>query len=406
LKQEVSISHGIEVEGIIKLLSNVLGINQDSQQRSPHEKILEVCISALSPISVLQEELVSAFYLLNSIGDGHSELQVVATHNYSDEEPLNTLPVEDTFISHVINGGQPRLLLDGHDDPVVKRINSPAKYRSYYCVPASKVDRPEALLLFAHPHVDFFTSECRQILTFIGSHVETLIKNFVTLQKMISDRERIFEIQKRSRKKLARELHDGAAQSIAALAMRMNIIRRLLHHPSTTLLDELDKVEELARQTTREMRHLLFALYPNVLETQGLEVALNDLSEKMFEAFNQKVLLVIEPDLIKDLTMDQHPLIFDLAVELVDNSRKHAHANNIWLRLKRSDESTAMLEIEDDGVGFELKENDKFFNQGEKLGLLNVYESVKLFGGGITIGSTSGKGTIIQVSFPLKCQNP
>jgi signal transduction histidine kinase len=406
LENDNSPSEGFEVEGIKKLLKVALDLEQDMQPKSPPQKLLDISVSALGAFVSLNDELIAAFLQVNSNGDGQTDLTLLAGRNFPDEDTQILLPVEGSFISQVVKANQPRLLLNGLDDAVIRQIDSLSKCRAYYCVPVGENERSEALLLFAHPHVDFFTAECRQVLAFIGSQAQTILKDYLTRQKMISNRKSQFEIQTRSRKMFARQLHDGPTQAIAALAMRMNIIRRLLQNPSAELVDELDKVEELARQTTREMRHLLFALHPYVLETQGLETALNDLAEKMLAAFNQKVILKVEPGITKDFTLDEQFLIFDIVVEAVVNSRKHAQANNIWVRLKKDDDSSALLEIEDDGLGFELTEEQAYLKQGVKFGLLNMRESVNLINGEFTIKTSLGNGTIIQIRLPLGSQIP
>jgi signal transduction histidine kinase len=406
LENENSPSEGFEVEGIKKLLKVALDLDQDLQPKSPPQKLLDICVSALGAPANLKDELAAAFLQIYPSGDGQTDLRFLVGRNFPNGNVFNSLPLEGSFISQVVKTNQPRLLLNGQDDAVIRQIDSLSNWYACYCIPVGEDELPKALLLFAHPLVDFFTAERRRVLAFIGGQATSILNHFLTSQKMISNRKSQFEIQTRYRKKLARQLHDGPTQAIAALAMRMNIIRRLLHNPSEELVKELDKVEELARRTSREMRHLLFALHPYVIETQGLEVAFNDLAEKMLVAFNQKVILEVEPGIAKDFTLDEQILIFDVVVEGVDNSRKHAQANNIWVRLKKVDDSSALLEIEDDGVGFELTEERECLKQEVKFGLLNMRESVNLFNGEFNIQTSLGEGTIIQVRIPLDFQFP
>jgi signal transduction histidine kinase len=76
-------------------------------------------------------------------------------------------------------------------------------------------------------------------------------------------------VEEDARKKLARDLHDGPTQTISAIAMRMSYVYRLLERDPEQVPAELKKVEELARNTTKEIRNLLFGLRPLVLESQG-----------------------------------------------------------------------------------------------------------------------------------------
>ena len=95
------------------------------------------------------------------------------------------------------------------------------------------------------------------------------------------EKERITEVQEEARRKMARDLHDGPTQSLAAIAMRLNYARRLLERDEPTALDELQKVEDLARSTTKELRHMLFTIRPLILESQGLVPALFQLAAKI-----------------------------------------------------------------------------------------------------------------------------
>ena len=88
------------------------------------------------------------------------------------------------------------------------------------------------------------------------------------------------EVEEDARTKLARDLHDGPTQSISAIAMRLNFVRLLLGRDPQKVKDELFKLENLARRTTKEIRTMLFTLRPVVLETQGLAAAVEQLAEK------------------------------------------------------------------------------------------------------------------------------
>jgi signal transduction histidine kinase len=211
----------------------------------------------------------------------------------------------------------------------------------------------------------------------------------------------MIEIQDEARKKLARDLHDGPTQSIAAIAMRINFARRLMERNLKATADELYKIEDLARRTTKEIRHMLFTLRPLVLESQGLVVALEAMSEKMRETYNQNVLVDADPKIIPMLEMGKQTIVFYIAEEAVNNARKHAQAAHIWVRLKGLDENLAVLEVEDDGVGFNVGSVSSSYDQRGSLGMLNMRERAELVNGVIRIDSAEGKGTCIQVLIPL-----
>ncbi len=208
------------------------------------------------------------------------------------------------------------------------------------------------------------------------------------------------EIQEEARKKLARDLHDGPTQSIAAIAMRTNFARRLMERDPKAAADELFKVEDLARRTTKEIRHMLFTLRPLILESQGLVAALYQLAEKLHDTHKQNVIVESEPEVAEYMEMAKQGIVFYIAEEAINNASKHAEAQSIWVRLKRADE-LFVLEIEDNGVGFNVGAVDANYEQRGSLGIVNMRERTELVNGALHIDSAEGRGTLIRVLVPM-----
>ena len=257
------------------------------------------------------------------------------------------------------------------------------------------------VLLFAHPEPTYFTADRRETLKLIGSQSVIAIQNARLYQDLEQEKERMLEVQEETRKKLARDLHDGPTQSVAAIAMRVNFARRLLEREPASTGDELFKIEELARRTTKEIRHMLFTLRPLVLESQGLAAALEATAEKMKETYNQNVIIEADPRVATELEMGKQAVIFYIAEEAVNNARKHAQAAHIWVRLKMLDKDLALLDIQDDGVGFDVGAVDATYDSRGSLGMINMRERAELVNGKLHIDSAEGKGTRIQVAIPL-----
>ena len=128
-----------------------------------------------------------------------------------------------------------------------------------------------------------FTTEHVEMLSAVCSQATIALQNAQLYQSLQQEKNRIVEIGENERKKLARDLHDGPTQSIAAIAMRINYTRKLLEREPDKVDAELAKIEDLARRTTKEIRHMLFTLRPLVLETQGLVAALQQSIQKILE---------------------------------------------------------------------------------------------------------------------------
>lgn len=146
---------------------------------------------------------------------------------------------------------------------------------------------------------------------------------------------------------------------------------------------------------------MLFTLRPLVLESQGLVAALESMAEKMHDTYNQNVSVTADPDIISRLEMGKQGVIFYIVDEAVNNARKHADAAHIWVRLEQAGEDLALLEIEDDGIGFDVNSVDFDYENRGSLGLVNMRERAELVNGLLEIDSTEGEGTRIKILFPL-----
>jgi len=227
------------------------------------------------------------------------------------------------------------------------------------------------------------------------------IANARLYQELVDERDKMVEVQEEARRKLARDLHDGPTQSVSAIAMRVNIARRMLEKKPQEAGEELAKIEDLARRTTKEIRHMLFTLRPLVLESQGLVAALNSMAEKLQETFGQDVQIQVDENILDDMEIGKQGVIFFIVEEAVNNARKHAQASHIWVRMRIVDKGVALLEIQDDGVGFDVEAVTRSYDQRGSLGMINLRERTELVNGVLNIQSAPGKGTRIQVAIPL-----
>jgi signal transduction histidine kinase len=254
--------------------------------------------------------------------------------------------------------------------------------------------------VIGHPDEEFFSQERVEILEAVAQQSMIALQNAKLYSDLEQEKERMAEIQEQARHKLARDLHDGPTQSIGAIAMRVNFARRLVQRDPNQAAEELFKIEELARRTTKEIRQMLFTLRPLVLESEGLVAALGQLSEKMAENHDQSVLVETEEDVADDLEMGKQGVIFFIVEEAVNNARKHAEASQIWVRLKRKKE-LLFLEVEDNGKGFDVDKVQSNYEQRGSLGMVNLHERTELVNGIIKIDSAAGRGTRISVTVPV-----
>jgi signal transduction histidine kinase len=351
-----------------------------------------------------EDRLVSTVLLYTAAETGGTELRVGSARRFTSADLRIALPGTSGLIGRAIDEGEPRSARSLVKDPELSRVIALRTCQSAYCLPLRSGLDTYGVLLFAHPEEEFFTPDRREILDIIGNQATIAIQNARLYRDLEQEKERMMEIQEDARKKLARDLHDGPTQSVAALAMRVNFARRLMDRDPKAAADELYKVEELARRTTKEIRHMLFTLRPLVLESQGLIAALESMAEKMDETYNQKVIIDADPDLVSQLEPGKQGVIFYIAEEAVSNARKHARAARIWVRLKTAGEELALLEVQDDGGGFNLASVDANYENRGSLGMVNMRERAELLNGVLQVESADGRGTCIRVLIPLSEQ--
>jgi signal transduction histidine kinase len=365
------------------------------------ETAMDLSADALKFSHARPDDLVRAVLLFTETSDSRTVLQIGSARGFTQSDLHITLPGREGLLGQVIDEVEPNGSNKIAEDPELSRILALQSCKSAYCIPLRTGLDTCGVLLYAHSDAGFFTAENTEILDIIGHQVTIAIENARLYQDLEQEKERMMEIQEEARKKMARDLHDGPTQSVSAIAMRINFARRLLERDPKATMEELFKIEDLARRTTKEIRHMLFTLRPLVLESQGLIAALESMAEKMRETYNQNVVIQADPNLVSELEMGKQAVIFYIAEEAVNNARKHANASHIWVRLKLLQDDLGLLEIEDDGVGFDPSEVNASYENRGSLGMINLRERAELVNGALRIDSTPGRGTRIQLAVPL-----
>ncbi len=329
------------------------------------------------------------------------QLHVATARRFSRTDEQVVVPGQRGVLGLALNQSDPVFAADAHHDPELQYFGAFAEARSILAIPLRAGFERYGVLLFGSNMPNAFSDEHVELLTAIGTQATIALQNAVLYQNLRQEKERIVEVEEDARKKLARDLHDGPTQSVAAIAMRVNYIRTLLERRPEDAGGELYKVEELARRTTKEIRHMLFTLRPLVLETQGLSAAFVQLAEKMKETHNLDVTVEAQPGADTFLESNAQGVLFYIVEEAVNNARKHAQAAHIWVRISRKGDEV-VVEVQDDGLGFDVKAvNDNYEKRGS-LGMINMRERAELAEGQLELKSAKGEGTHISIFVPIK----
>jgi signal transduction histidine kinase len=204
------------------------------------------------------------------------------------------------------------------------------------------------------------------------------------LAELRDSRARIVRAGDSERRRLERDLHDGAQQRLLGVGMALQLLRGRLdrREPATDLLDEMEREMTAALD---ELRELARGIHPAVLTDQGLVSALRTLAER--------APIPVEVDAIDErLPHEIETAVYFIVAEALVNVTKYAHASKVWVRLAR-DERTLLVEIRDDGVGGARM-------NGGGTGLRGLADRAGSLDGSLTVESDPGRGTRIVADIP------
>ncbi|MDP1568980.1 MAG: histidine kinase [Vicinamibacterales bacterium] len=207
---------------------------------------------------------------------------------------------------------------------------------------------------------------------------------------------RVISAQEDERRRLARELHDDTCQSLAALSVSAEAaVADLAPGPAR---DRLLSVKALVDASLADLHRVIYDLRPSVLDDLGLVPAIRWLVSHRFARSSVAVRLEVD-GLAERLPPEVETALFRVVQEALTNIERHAHAEHVLVQLS-ADASGLLIEIEDDGIGFDPASVGAPAPGGRGLGLLGLRERVELLGGRCEVDSTPGHGARIVVSVP------
>lgn len=330
-------------------------------------------------------------------------LKVVSARGVPQRDLTMVVPGREGLLGDALEQAGPVIADKCSDDPELAYFSGFKESRSVLVVPLRSGFQNYGVLVYGTITHHAFSEEHAGILAAISTQATIALQNAVLYQNLLDEKERIVEVEEEARKKLARDLHDGPTQNVSAIAMRVNAVRGFIekHRDPATLMADLEKIEDLARKTTKEIRSMLFTLRPLVLETQGLTAALGQLQQKLKDTHDLNVLLQIQPGVDEVIEQKAQGALFYIIEEAVNNARKYAQAAHIYVRLFRRD-NYLIVEVQDDGVGFDVEAVKSSYDSRGSLGMVNMQERAELAGGTLRLDSAKDKGTKITIYIPLK----
>jgi signal transduction histidine kinase len=297
------------------------------------------------------------------------------------------VPTQGSVSGDVIRSGRPEVLADAsRDGRAYQPMIALGNMGPMVLVPLVLRGRPFGTLTVANPVGGAALDEeaIRLVETFADQ--ASLALEYGRAQDELN---RLSVLDERER--IGRELHDGVIQSLFSVGMGLQATASRSRDPEVESRVEA-AVAEIDR-AIRDLRNYIFGLRPGILADRQLEQALEDLARDFEEKSGVTTVTEIDGTLAAELAPRATDLV-QLTREALSNVGKHAQATTCRVSLRRDDDQ-AILEIDDDGRGFDQAAPHT------GLGLRNLKDRALAIGGRVTVESKAGEGTTVQFAVPI-----
>ncbi|MDZ7800205.1 MAG: histidine kinase [Trueperaceae bacterium] len=321
------------------------------------------------------------------LDDGAGELQPQVVRGAASAQPLR------------LAGGQLGPLGGGSEPVLLSRLDEAARREAgplldeagcAVILPLSADGEPLGMVLLAHEDPGALEEAQLSFLSLIAGQVSLALRN----ARAYLHSEEVAIGEERSR--IAREIHDGVAQSLAFAALKIDLGRRLQGRDAERAAQEFAEAGDTVREAIRELRRSIFALRPVDLERHGFKETVR----RYLGDFGPQNDVRVETAFgeLPDLEVRNEAVLFRIFQEAMHNVAKHADASTVTVRLGTDPEGRAFVEVEDDGAGFDPEAVSDRVTSAGGLGLRQMRERVEARRGRFTLKSAPGHGTRVRAA--------
>ena len=341
----------------------------------------------------------------------HGPLSVVAVACPPGDEPALSLaePILRGVPPQVLATGEPVLCDDmRHDSSTAMHdLGELLGTDSGVVVPLTGREGSWGVLAVASPGVARHTTDDVTFLVAFAGLLATALDRLVAdeeLQRANSYREalltRLVSAQDEERRRIADGVHDDQVQSLAALLLRLGLLRNRLSIVAPELLPELDRSREAVTRATERLRDLLFDLsLPG--PDSDLAASLREAATRIFEDVPATSWDVQVPAGV-DLDTGQAVIAYSIAKEAMTNTRRHASASTVTVTTSMSSHDWQLC-VSDDGEG--MSPTITRSPHGHR-GLSSMHDRAALAGGWLRVDTRRGGGTTVTFGLPVRGQPP
>jgi len=345
------------------------------------ERAIQITSAHAGVIALLDRERSGLFIAAMQGFPAHTEIY-----------PSQPWPLERGIVGWVARTGQPSLVADVTQDPHCVLL-LPSTH-SQLTVPLLAKGQVIGVIALENSELAGFDEEDLRYLSSLADQAAIAINN----AQLYSRAEELAIAEERNR--IAREMHDGLLQDLAALFLTVQRSLKLIDTDPVMAKAELVKIGSVLQQDTRELRRLILAQRPLDLEELGLSSALHKRIRE-FEADNAITMHLSGVENAPSLSRELELVLFRVVQESLSNVRKHAQANNVWIDVAFGSPSMVSLTIRDDGRGFDSGQAVTEGLSRGYLGLWHMQERVEAMGGVLAIEAAPTSGTRVAVTLPI-----
>jgi signal transduction histidine kinase len=402
-KQDLEQAH-VQLQREYTLLSErtmALHVLQEMTLKLTSELNLQTLLKNILDSAIKVVGAVAGSLLLLDRQDEHLVFEVVVGGGGEDLEG-QSMPKDKGIAGWVLNAREPLIVDDASEDErFYKGFESSTFHTAnIICVPLIARGNVIGVLQVLNKETgEPFNQADMDLLMTFAAQSATAIENARLVHALRQERDRIVVLEEDVRKRLARDLHDGPTQLLAAIRMGLEFSRKLLAHEPSKVDKELAELLPIADRALKQVRTLLFDLRPAILETDGLVPALQFYAQQIesTESFD----VVLETGGFNGrLANRAEKEIFSVIQEALGNVKKHAQAQRVLIRLGLK-EDHLIVTVEDDGVGFDTTKLSPSRGREGSLGMINMRERAEMLGGELSINSAPGEGTTVTLAVPL-----
>jgi len=208
------------------------------------------------------------------------------------------------------------------------------------------------------------------------------------LEDLRASRQRLVVAQDEERRKIERNIHDGAQQQLVALAVKLNLTEQLVHRDPERAVELLSQLKAESGDVLENLRDLARGIYPPLLADQGLVAALRSQARK------SPVPVSVDADGIGRFSQDTEAAVYFCTLEALQNVAKYAEARSATVGLAVVEDSLTFT-VRDDGVGFDPGAT------GYGTGMQGMADRLAALGGELRVTSAPGSGTLVEGRVPI-----